>query len=95
MAQVFDKMRDLNGLPYRTPEAKYVVSLWYIPGGFDYSNAECIDVFFADHESANAYSTFFAMPPEMAGLLNLEDDLVNQQYSYANYGKDGKFTKYN
>lgn len=53
MAQVFDKMRELNGLPYRTPEAKYVVSLWYIPNGTDYHAAESIDVFFVDHASAD------------------------------------------
>lgn len=70
MAQVFDKMRELNGLPYRTPEAKYVVSLWYIPNGTDYHAAESIDVFFVDHASADQYAGFFAMPPEMAGMMD-------------------------
>lgn len=95
MAQVFDKMRELNGLPYRTPEAKYVVSLWYIPNGTDYHAAESIDVFFVDHASADQYAAFFAMPPEMAGMMDLDRDEVNAMYSYENYGKDGKFTKYN
>ena len=44
MAQVFDKMRELNG---------------------------------------------------MAGMMDLDRDEVNAVYSYENYGKDGKFTKYN
>ena len=51
--------------------------------------------FFVDHASADQYAAFFAMPPEMAGMMDLDRDEVNAVYSYENHGKDGKFTKYN
>lgn len=47
------------------------VSVWYIPGGFDYDRAEAIESFFADKNAAERFVERYQNPPEMAVLIPL------------------------
>jgi len=50
------------------PEAdtKFVVSYWYIPGGYNYVNAEARVAYFADEAAATKFEKEYEYPPEMA-----------------------------
>lgn len=61
--------KERNGSQKRTATTKFVVSRWYIPGGYMYDSARNIDIFFDNEEDANAYAKEYEMPPEMASIL--------------------------
>jgi hypothetical protein len=58
--------------PKRLPTSKVAVSIWHIPGGYDYSRAEARMWYFEDVEAAEKFATWFAMPPEMAMVVPLD-----------------------
>ena len=61
--------KERNGSQKRTATTKFVVSRWYIPGGYMYDSARNIDIFFDNEEDANAYAKEYEMPPEMAPAM--------------------------
>lgn len=49
------------------------VSFWYIPGGYDYVNAQAVRVYFDDMEKAKKFEKDYDSIPEMAFLTELTD----------------------
>lgn len=54
-----------------TLDAVAKVSVWHIPMGTDYENAEPLFVYFNDMETAQRFERKYSMPPEMAFLQPL------------------------
>lgn len=69
---------ELGGSRNRKPTSKFVVTRWYIPGGYMYDQARNIDIFFDVEENAAQYAKENEMPPEMATMwpIAVHDDLV-------------------
>jgi len=47
-------------------ETTHAVSYWYIPGGWDYQNAEVLIRYFPNQELAEKFVKKYENPPEMA-----------------------------
>lgn len=70
--------KECSGSQYRTATTKFVVSRWYIPGGYMYDAARSIDVFFDTEDAATKYAKEYEMPPEMSSMwpIDKHDDIV-------------------
>jgi hypothetical protein len=82
-----------EGTLYRKPTSKFVVSRWYIPGGYDYTNARSVHIFFDTEENAKAYAKEYEMPPEMADAYPIgryEDIIANCSRGYGEYKRRHK-----
>lgn len=82
--------KECNGSQYRTDTTKFVVSRWYIPGGYQYDSARNIDIFFDTEEDATKYAKEYEMPPEMSSLwpIDKHDDLTARvSKNYREYKK--------
>lgn len=82
--------KERNGTQYRTPQSKFVVSRWYIPGGCEYDQAKALHIFFDTEEDAQAYATEFQYPPEMADyypISKYETIIANCCRGYREYKK--------
>lgn len=55
----------------------WVVSYWHLPGGYDAVHARAVYAFFENEDDAQAWTTKYANPPEMAVLM------TRQQYEEA------------
>ena len=64
-------MLEFGGAPFRQEDSTHVVSLWHIPGGTDYHNAEKVYAYFTNEENAKAFETRYERIPEMAILLTI------------------------
>jgi len=72
----------------RTKDTKYVVSRWYIPGGYEYDKALVLNVFFEDQGLAHEYQRQWEYPPEMADLMDIgryDHFLAQSAKSYLEY----------
>lgn len=58
----------------RTPTSAIVVSMWRIPGGYDYANAEVVTGFFEEEEREEAVALVerYKDIPEMADMTTIE-----------------------
>lgn len=56
-----------------TPETKFWVTSWHIPGGSDYDHARVVSGFFADEETARRLTHKYDMPPEMASCVAFDE----------------------
>jgi hypothetical protein len=63
----------LEGSLERTEDTTHVVSLWYIPGGYDYINAKAVEVYFTSKETAEVFSKKWSSPPEMSFCTPIEE----------------------
>lgn len=72
MSRIFN-MWSLEGSLERTEKTTHYVSLWYIPGGYDYVNAKVVTVFFEDESSATIFTKKWENGQEMATLGLIED----------------------
>lgn len=82
--------KECNGSQRRTATTKFVVSRWYIPGGYMYDQARNIDLFFDNEEDANKYAKEYEMPPEMASVfpIAVHDDIIAKTCrNYRDYKK--------
>lgn len=82
--------KEYSGSQYRTATTKFVVSRWYIPGGYMYDQARPVDIFFDNEEDATTYAKENEMPPEIAIMWTIgkHDDLIaNSCKDYAEYKK--------
>lgn len=59
----------------RKPDSRYLVTLWYIPGGYDYANAKVVVGFWPEHlrEAAEQFTKKYDYPGEMASMVDLQD----------------------
>lgn len=58
-------------------DVTHVVSYWYIPGGYDYVNAEVRTRVAHSEEEANALAESIGlMPPEMATVMTREQYIL-------------------
>lgn len=64
---------ELKGTLVKKSDTRYAVSVWYIPGGCDYVNAQAIVGFWSEEEKANAeaFQNKYQHPPELAVLIDL------------------------
>lgn len=64
-------------------DTKYVVSYWYLPGGYDAVNAESRNLFCSMQELAEkACEEIGTYPPEMAFVISIEDYLRVKENSF-------------
>ena len=61
----------VEGYSERLPTSTHKVSLWYVPGGTEYTQAKVCEVFFDNEEDAKAFQSRYQDPPEMADLIKL------------------------
>lgn len=66
---IYQDATELGGSVDKTPSSTHMVSLWYIPGGCDYSNAEIREIFFDNAESAERFHKLYDCLPEMAAII--------------------------
>ena len=59
-------MENLEGSLERTARTTHYVSMWYIPGGCDYTNAKPAVLFFNKEETAKAFAAKWSAHPELA-----------------------------
>lgn len=45
------------------------VSYWYVPGGYDYSNAVIVEKLFETQQEAEEFVLEYRNPPEMAMII--------------------------
>ncbi len=67
-------IKTLGGTFEPTETSKYLVSLWYVPGGADYHDARVIAAFFEDEASAKKLEQDYLMPPEMAHCSQFDQE---------------------
>jgi hypothetical protein len=63
---IFDDAKEQGGSQTQTQQSTHVVSLWNVPGGSDYCNAQEVKFHFDDHEPAEKFAQMYRNPPELA-----------------------------
>lgn len=76
-----------GGTTSREVDSTHVVSLWYIPGGWDYSNALAVAAYFKDGVAALAFADSWSAPPEMASIHDLSDPRVSDIFKFKPQGE--------
>lgn len=66
---MFEEAAEHGGYVDKTPASTHMVSLWYIPGGCDYSNAEVREIFFDNADGAERFQKLYDCLPEMAMVI--------------------------
>lgn len=70
-------MNDVTMLHLRTrkPTSAFIVSMWYLPGGYDVANAKVITGYFdaEEREEAERITASNADAPEYAVMTSIED----------------------
>lgn len=81
---------DFTGHFEQQLDTTHVVSMWHIPGGYDYSNANVIYCFFEKEETAVVFEKKWQYPPEMAVLLTIAQYGDIQQKTRQRCGEEGE-----
>lgn len=76
MNYLVNDAKELGGTTSRQEDSKFIVSAWYIPGGYEYDRAEVIDLYFSEEEGASKFEEKYREIPEMACKLDLSDERV-------------------
>jgi hypothetical protein len=66
---IFQDAEERGGYVDKTSTSTHMVSLWYIPGGCDYSNAEVREFFFDNAYNAELFQKLYDCLPEMAVII--------------------------
>ena len=71
-----------GGSLIRQPDSQWVISVWYIPGGYDYTNAEAVVGFFPNelYDVVSALEEEWDCMPEMASVMDLRDPKVDAAF---------------
>ncbi len=83
----------LQGLKQTDDGEPWIVSYWYIPGGWDYVNAQACVAFFDSEELARRVAAEYDMVPEMAFAMSREQyekgkKVAAETLAYINQGDD-------
>jgi hypothetical protein len=66
---IYQDATELGGYFDKKSSSTHMVSLWHIPGGCDYNNAEVREIFFDNAESAERFQKMYDCLPEMAMVI--------------------------
>lgn len=66
---------ELKGTLVKKSDTRYAVSVWYIPGGCEYDNAQTVVGFWSEEEKVNAeaFQKKYEYPPTLAVLIDLTE----------------------
>ena len=79
---VRSRIEAAGGSLIRQPDSKWVISVWYIPGGYDYTNAKAVVGFFPNelYDVVSALEEEWDCMPEMASVMDLRDPKVDAAF---------------
>lgn len=66
-------MDNVEGSLERQTNSTHYVSMWYIPGGWDYVNAKSVVLFFSNENLATAFTKKWEAAPEYAEVGPISD----------------------